>query len=54
MTLEIKSRLKRSVNAFFNRDPTYSNVGRGYTYRPDRVRFTKVTNDPSLRQYITV
>lgn len=41
MALDIKSRLKRSVNAFFNRDPTYSNVGRGYTYRPDRVRFTR-------------
>lgn len=36
-------RLKRSWNAFFNKDPTpyaSSNEGSSYSYRPDRVRFT--------------
>ena len=37
------SRLKNAWNAFRNRDPTYryTNIGMGYTYRPDRVRFTR-------------
>jgi hypothetical protein len=36
-------RLKRSWNAFFNKDPTprvSNNEGSSYSYRPDRVRFT--------------
>lgn len=37
------SRIKRSWNTFFNRDPTdyYKNMGMGYSYRPDRPRFTR-------------
>lgn len=36
------SRLKHAWNAFFNRDSTqiYRNTGPGYSYRPDRPRFT--------------
>ena len=43
MTIEFGSRIKHAWNAFMNnRDPTnYSNTGTGYTYRPDRVRFTR-------------
>lgn len=45
MELTLTSRLKRAWNAFTkNRDPTdtsYHNVGIGYTYRPDRVKFTR-------------
>lgn len=47
MELTLTSRLKRAWNAFTkNRDPTsserhYHNVGMGYVYRPDRVRFTR-------------
>ena len=45
MELALTSRLKRAWNAFTkNRDPTgiqYQNVGMGYVYRPDRVRFTR-------------
>ena len=43
MENSIGSRLKSAWNAFRNRDPTYSNtnIGMGYTYRPDRVRFTR-------------
>lgn len=43
MEKSIGSRLKSAWNAFRNRDPTYSNtnIGMGYTYRPDRVRFTR-------------
>ena len=45
MELTITSRLKRAWNAFTNnRDPTkveYQNVGMGYVYRPDRVRFSR-------------
>ena len=45
MELTLTSRLKRAWNAFTkNRDPTdfqYQNVGMGYVYRPDRVRFTR-------------
>ena len=36
-------RLRRSWNAFFNKDPTprvSNNEGSSYSYRPDRVRFT--------------
>lgn len=37
------SRLKNSWNAFRNRDPTmfYREPGMSYTYRPDRVRFSR-------------
>lgn len=45
MELTLTSRLKRAWNAFTkNRDPTdmsYRDVGTGYVYRPDRVRFTR-------------
>lgn len=39
----IGSRLKHAWNAFLNRDPTeyYREVGTSYSYRPDRVRFTR-------------
>jgi hypothetical protein len=30
-------RFKHSWNAFFNKDPTFTNYGTGYAYRPDRV-----------------
>lgn len=37
------SRLKHAWNAFFNRDPTteFRDVGIGYSYRPDRPRFSR-------------
>lgn len=43
MELTIGSRLKHAFNAFMNRDPTLSryNDGPGYSYRPDRSRFTR-------------
>ena len=43
MAIEFGSRIKHAWNAFMNnRDPTnYSNTGTGYTYRPDRFRFTR-------------
>lgn len=47
MELTFTSRLKKAWNAFTNnRDPTktqqhFTNVGMGYVYRPDRVRFTR-------------
>lgn len=36
-------RLQHAWNAFLNRDPTdyYRDVGMSYSYRPDRIRFTK-------------
>jgi hypothetical protein len=39
----IVSSFKRGWNAFFNRDPTvfWRDTGVGYTYRPDRVRFSR-------------
>lgn len=39
----IGSRLKHAWNAFFSRDPTgnYRSLGVGYSYRPDRPRFTR-------------
>lgn len=42
--MELIERIKNGWNAFFNnRDPTYDyrNIGTGYSYRPDRVRFTR-------------
>ena len=44
MVLTLVSRLKNGWNAFIkNRDPTatYRDIGSGYFYRPDRVRFTR-------------
>lgn len=45
MESTLTSRLKKAWNAFTNnRDPTraqYTNMGMGYVYRPDRVRFTR-------------
>lgn len=47
MELTLTSRFKKAWNAFTNnRDPTtvnvqYQNVGAGYVYRPDRVRFSR-------------
>jgi hypothetical protein len=39
----LRSRVKNAWNAFRNRDPTisYRESGMGYTYRPDRVRFSR-------------
>ena len=39
----LRSRVKNAWNAFRNRDPTisYRETGMGYTYRPDRVRFSR-------------
>lgn len=42
--MELIERIKNGWNAFINnRDPTYEyrNIGTGYSYRPDRVRFTR-------------
>lgn len=45
MELTLTSRLKKAWNAFTNnRDPTYTqhqDIGMGYVYRPDRIRFTR-------------
>ena len=46
MELTLTSRLKKAWNAFTNnRDPThipqYRDIGGGYVYRPDRVRFSR-------------
>lgn len=43
MDLSIGSRVKRAWNAFSNKDPTYSrsDIGYGYSYRPDRFRSTR-------------
>lgn len=43
MEIAIGSRLKHAWNAFMNRDPTryYRDIGMGYSYRPDRVRFSR-------------
>ena len=37
------TRLKHALNVFMNRDPTlyYRELGMGYSYRPDRPRFTR-------------
>ena len=41
--MSIGERLKHGWNAFMGRDPTvvYRNYGSGYSYRPDRARFTR-------------
>lgn len=43
MEVTFGSRLKHAWNAFMNKDPTgyYRDVGGGYSYRPDRVRFSR-------------
>jgi hypothetical protein len=43
MEVSFGSRLKHAWNAFLNRDPTgdYRDTGTGYSYRPDRVRFSR-------------
>lgn len=44
MGFEFGTRLKHAWNAFFNRDPPdviYNNTGVGYSYRPDRPRFSR-------------
>lgn len=40
--MKFLDRLQHAYNSFLNRDPTdyYREVGSGYSYRPDRVRFT--------------
>lgn len=42
MAESLSSRFKRSLNVFMNRDPTitYSYIGPGSSYKPDRSRFT--------------
>lgn len=43
-SITLVSRLKRGWNAFMNKDPTLSyqrSIGYGYSYRPDRPRFTR-------------
>lgn len=49
MEITLGSRLKSAWNAFMSRAPTvpYSSIGTGYSYRPDRVRFTR-GNDRSI------
>ena len=42
--LSLFSRAKKAWNVFLNRDPTkynYAEIGASYSYRPDRVRFTR-------------
>ena len=41
--MEIMERLQHAWNVFMNRDPTYwrKDYGNSYSYRPDRVRFTR-------------
>ena len=43
MEVSFSSRLKHAWNAFLSRDPTgdYRDTGMGYSYRPDRVRFSR-------------
>lgn len=43
MANSLGSRLRHAWNAFFNKDPTNyrDDIGRGYSYRPDRMRFTR-------------
>lgn len=40
--MELTRRIMHAFNAFMNRDPTYNyNRGPGYSYRPDRPRFSR-------------
>ena len=43
MEISFGSRLKHAWNAFFNKDPTryYPDIGIGYSYRPDRMHFSR-------------
>ena len=44
MEFTLGTRFKHAWNAFFNKDPTrtvYREIGSGYSYRPDRLRFTR-------------
>lgn len=41
MEMTIGSRLKHAWNAFTNKDPTPNYDGASYSYRPDRVRFSR-------------
>lgn len=43
MEITFGSRLKHAWNAFMNKDPTghYRDIGNGYSFRPDRVRFSR-------------
>lgn len=43
MEITLGSRFKHAWNAFLNRDPTdeFQYTGNGYSYRPDRIRFTR-------------
>ncbi len=43
MEITLGSRLKHAWNAFLSREPTsyYQDLGRGYSYRPDRPRLTR-------------
>ena len=43
MEISFGSRLKHAWNAFFNKDPTryYHDIGIGYSYRPDRMHFSR-------------
>lgn len=49
MEITLGSRLKSAWNAFMSRSPTvpYASIGTSYSYRPDRVRFTR-GNDRSI------
>ncbi len=49
MEISFTSRMKHAWNAFFNKDPTggYRNIGVGYSFRPDRMRFSR-GNERSL------
>ncbi len=41
--MSLSQRIKRGWNAFRNKNPTeqYQDIGLGYTYRPDRVRYSR-------------
>ena len=43
MEISMGARLKHAWNAFFNKDPTrnYRDIGVGYSFRPDRMRFSR-------------
>ena len=43
MEISLGSRMKHAWNAFFNKDPTrsYQDIGIGYSFRPDRMRFSR-------------
>lgn len=49
------SRLKHAWNAFLNRDPpmSYRDYGGGYSYRPDRVRFSRGNERTIVTSVIT-